>query len=65
MSNFFPELEGVALTPHHAQHVIPRLSRPSTASSAAPFYSLTIVQNVIASDAAILAQALWTLWNNE
>lgn len=44
--------------PCHAQHVIPRLSRPSIASSADPLYGLTTVQNVIASDAAISAQAL-------
>lgn len=49
----------------HAQRVILHLSHPSIASSAAPLYGLTTVQNVIASDAAILAQAIWTLWNNK
>lgn len=65
MSNIFPDRREPPWPPHHAQRVVPRLSCPSVAFGAAPLYGLTIVQNVIAFDAAISSQALWTLWNNK
>lgn len=65
MSNFFPELWELPWVPCRAECVIVHLLCPSTASCADPLYGLTIKQNVIASDAAISAQALWALWNNK
>lgn len=66
MSNSFPELEGVALGSSSCSvSVTLCLSHPSMRPRAAPLYGLTALQSIIAFDAAIPAQALWTLWNNK
>lgn len=65
MSNFFPEPEGVALGFSSCSVCVTLcLSHPSLPKAAA-LYGLTALQNVIAFEATIPAQALWTLWNNK
>lgn len=66
MSNFFPELEGVSLGSSSCSVCVTLcFSHPPTVPRAAPLYGLIALPDIIAFDAAIPAQARWTLWNNK